>query len=375
MPFEQVHIASFRNIAECDIPLSASRIFLLGENGQGKTNFLEALYVLCYASSFRTHADRDLLMHGSDAFLLRADWKDSFDAPFADRMSLFYRAGGKKEVRLGDKLLTDRKELVAHNPAVVFCHEDFGFAAGEPEERRFFFDQCAGMLWNEYIDTLRSYKRVLKHRNAALKSGEEELVASLDIQFARFGMELMQTRVRLAALFHERFPLLYDQVARLGTRVNIDYRPSWSLDSSFDQILAYLADHRARDLELKTSFSGPHRDRWVFVHEERNFAAYASTGQLRLASLVLRIVQAYLFAQAEEKRTGKRRYPLLLLDDVLLELDGSKRKRFFELLPDPSEGVQAVFTFLPEEPWRDYADRSTMVLRVEHGRFTREESI
>lgn len=369
MAFEQIRIAQFRNIAEAELELGAGNIFLLGENGQGKTNFLEALYMLSYGSSFRTHQDREIPLHGSSEFFLRADWSEP-GALTREQISLHYSQDGRKEIKLNDKTLTDRKELVAHNPAVVFCHEDFAFASGIPEERRFFFDQCAGMLWLEYIDVLRSYRRVLKHRNMALKTDTFSMLDALDEQLARYGRELMEYRHRLAELFAGTFPESYESVSRLGTEISVRYAPSWPEDISAADTVDELKRRRGKDIEASTTLSGPHRDRWVFVREDRNFSSFASTGQLRLASLILRIVQMRLYARLSDPQAP--RYPVLLLDDVLLELDVAKRRRFFSLLPPHQTGAQALFTFLPEEPWREYADGNTIVYKVKDGRFSSE---
>ena len=372
MAFEQLRIARFRNIDETELTLGTGNIFLLGENGQGKTNFLEALYCLSYGNSFRTHQDRELLMHGSSEFLLRASWRE-LASPSQEEISLKYSLNGHKEVRHNEKLLTDRKELVAHNPSVVFCHEDLAFASGIPEERRFFFDQCAGMLWLEYIDSLRFYKRVLKHRNIALKTDTFSILDALDEQLARYGHEVMTVRKKLEGLFFRRFPDSYERLSQLGSEVTIRYVPSWPEEASVSDIVALLAERREKDIDAATSLSGPHRDRWVFVREGRNFSSFASTGQLRLASLILRVVQVHLYA--ELYGGASPRFPVLLLDDVLLELDVPKRRRFFSLLPGKNSGAQAVFTFLPEDPWHEYADADTIIYRVSNGRFSREESL
>ncbi|HOO01915.1 MAG TPA: DNA replication and repair protein RecF [Rectinema sp.] len=372
MAFEHIRIAQFRNIEEAELELGTGNIFLLGENGQGKTNFLEALYCLSYGNSFRTHQDRDLIMHERSDFLLRAEWSEP-GYIVRDQISLRYLPEGRKEILLNQKRLLDRKELVAHNPSVVFCHEDLAFASGAPEERRFFFDQCAGMLWLEYIDLLRSYRRLLKHRNIALKTDTFGLLDTLDEQLARYGSELMFYRKKLSRLFEDRFPERYEQVSQLGTEVSIQYRPNWPEEASISEIVETLAHRRQKDIEAGTTLSGPHRDRWVFTMEGRDFSAFASTGQLRLASLILRVVQVYLFSELSQG--GKPRFPVLLVDDVLLELDVAKRRRFFSLLPEKEIGAQSVFTFLPEEPWREYANWTTIVYKVSHGRFSREESI
>lgn len=386
MSFRKVRVASFRNLVDAEIPTDSEQVFLVGENGQGKTNFLEALYYLCYGSSFRGQVDALIPAKGADGFALHALWSNEAQehneaqAPLDDELAVVM-SGHSKEISLNGKILRDRKELVAHNPAVIFCHEDFSFAAGDPERRRFFFDQCAGMLSLGYIDTLRSYKRALKQRNAALKESAYELLDALDLQYVRHGRELVQERRRLFESFKDPFSEAYEHVAMLGEPVTLDYMPSWPQDliedSSEEGLLAYLRRRRPEEVILGTSRTGPHRDKWIFRSKGENFAEKASTGQLRLISLVLRILEARLYGQKQRTSSvwAGPRWPVLLLDDVLLELDVGRRRRLLELLPATGEGAQRFFTFLPEEPWQDYVDRSTLVYRVRDGRFESQKSL
>jgi DNA replication and repair protein RecF len=366
MSFRRARFASFRNLADAELAVDAERVFLIGENGQGKTNFLEALYYLCYGSSFRGQVDSLAPAAGSSRFGLQGTWKGAAGAD--DEISLV-ADGVSKDIRLNGKQLKDRKDLVAHSPAVVFCHEDFTFAAGDPERRRFFFDQCAGMLSLSYIDSMRSYKRVLRQRNAALKESARELLDVLDPMLASYGLELMAGRKALHARFQASFPALFEQVAKLGAAVDVEYSSSWPAGTSFEEVLGLLAARRESEILLGTTRTGPHRDRWNFRHGSESFTDKASTGQLRLVSLVLRVIEVQTYAEHAKTAYQAQKWPVLLLDDVLLELDVGKRRRFLELLPGRGEGAQAFFTFLPEEPWQEYADDDTIVYKVSHGRF------
>jgi len=362
MPFTRIRCSSFRNLADAAIELGAERIFFVGENGQGKTNLLEALYYLSYGSSFRGQVDADAVQRGSAGFALSGECTLSVTEQSvpADEIRISW-ADRSKDIRVNGKPLRDRKELIERNPAVVFCHEDYSFAAGEPERRRFFFDQTAGLVSAGYIDSLRDYKRVLRQRNASLREGRLDLLDLLDQQLVARGIELMEARRRLQSEVDDRFALRYEAVSLLGSEVRLRYRPSWNSDAGIEGILARLAARRPEEAALGTSLSGPHRDRWSFISNGGDFAATASTGQLRLLSLTLRMVQAEYYIDA----TG--RLPTLLLDDVLLELDRGKRRRFLELLP---KSGQAFFTFLPGEPWEEYRSKSTLVYEVANGRFT-----
>ncbi|MCE5256250.1 MAG: DNA replication and repair protein RecF [Spirochaetaceae bacterium] len=369
MSFRKIRVASFRNLQDAEIPTDSEQVFLIGENGQGKTNFLEALYYLCYGASFRGQMDSLIPAQGSDRFMLQASWSNGVaGAPLDDEIAVSMK-GRVKDITLNGKSLRDRKELVAHNPAVVFCHEDFSFAAGDPERRRFFFDQCAGMLSLGYIDTLRNYKHVLKQRNAALKESAYDLIDVLDPQFVRYGIMLMEERKQLLHKFKAVFAESYEHVAMLGVPVTIEYAPSWPEQVSLDSLFDYLRRRRSEEVVLGTTRSGPHRDKWLFRCNGENFTDKASTGQLRLISLVLRIIEVRLYEERERISGEGPRWPVLLLDDVLLELDLGRRRRLLELLPAKGQGAQSFFTFLPEEPWQDYVDRSTLVYKVNDGRF------
>jgi DNA replication and repair protein RecF len=365
VPISRIRLYSFRNLEDGELSLASPRVFLVGENGQGKTNLLEAVYYLSYGSTFRSSSDAALARNGTQDFALEGWMGPSLDpGGLGERVTVTLKAK-LKEIRREGKLLRDRKELIEGNPAIVYCHEDFGFASGEPERRRFFFDQTASLVSLGYLDSLRDYRKVLSQRNAALREGREDLLEVLDWQLASKGLELVRAREELAGAFAPGFSRIFEEVSRLGRAVAPVYRPNWKEGGGAElgSLVRAIAERRREELAMKTSLSGPHRDRWVFVSEGRDFAATASTGQLRLLTLVLRSSQASHYLAM----TG--RAPLLLLDDVLLELDPERRRRFFATLPTAS---QAIFTFLPGEDWEGYREADSLVYRVADGRFTHQ---
>jgi len=364
----ELQTRSFRNLEDGAVHTGAASVFLVGENGQGKSNFLDAVYTLCYANSFRGASDSEAARLESASWLVQAvvgalankDYADGkpsvgFESEFSVRWE-----NGTKSLKENGKTIQDRKRLVEANPAIVFCHGDMEFARGEPERRRFFFDQTAGLVSPLYIDTLRLYRRVLKARNAALKERMLDVLPMLDLQLATYGLSLMDARSAVVSAFDPVFSGCYETVSRLGFQVRPVYKPSWRDVRTDEEIVAKLEAARDRELAVGTTLSGPHRDRYAFADEHGDFSARASTGQLRLMALTLRIAQAMHFSNASGRK------PILLLDDVLLELDPEKRRRFMEALP---ANEQAFFTFLPGEPYRDYAGDSSLIYWTEHGRF------
>ena len=358
MAFASLRTASFRNLRDAQVQIQGKDIFLIGENGQGKTNFLEALYYASYGSSFRGVRDNELVRLGEKDCLVSVHLKDRLST----NLTVLYK-DGKKSISLDEKRVEDRKDLLNVAPCIVFCHEDMEFVAGPPERRRWFFDQCQS-LWDPlYLEDLRNYRRVLKTRNSLFNKNsysisQENMVLldALDPQLVQYGYEIMKKRQIEAEGFSRIFEPLYQEISGLDN-VSIRYAPSWKEDNP-QALLAELEQGRDKDISFGLSLSGPHRDRYIFTRKDREFSGKASTGQRRLLALLLRIAQARIFSE----KTGTP--PVLLLDDVLLELDGEKRRKFLSLMP---EYDQAFYTFLPEEPYKLYQKENTIVCHVNSG--------
>jgi DNA replication and repair protein RecF len=363
MFFSFLRTASFRNLADTETFTGAKDVFLVGENGQGKTNFLEALYFCAYASSFREVRDGELargsfLKDGEKDFSARVKIARS-----ANDEILVKFEKGKKSVFINGKRATDRKEMLAIAPSIVFCHEDMDFVSGSPERRRWFFDQTLSLYDPVYLEDLRRFRRVLKSRNTVLRDfarnrpstgGQaEQVLDALDLQFAEYGQKLMEKRETAAKQFSAVFAPLYGEVSGIDG-INVSYIPSWKKDDA----LSVLREKRPADMASGLSLSGPHRDRYVFAHNGMEFTGTASTGQRRLLALLLRTAQARRFSET----TGLN--PILLLDDVLLEMDGEKRRRFLSVLPAYDQGF---YTFLPEEPYQRYKKDDTLIYTVKNG--------
>ena len=364
MPFCSLSPVNFRNLENKTIDLLAPEVFFTGENGQGKSNLLEALYYASYASSFRTHAEGEMVRKGEEAMSVRTLFRSEDGGTHTT--SIIYGGGGKKMEKDG-KMVRDRKELVNTMPCVLYSHDDLDFAVGSPERRRFFIDQSLSMYDVLYIDVLRRYKRVLKSRNLCFKEGKYSLVDTYDLQLVQNGLEIQKKRRDAIFMFNQIFGRLYEEVSGIGG-VSIVYGASWKpVDDSplprAEDVLCHLRERRQAEKAVGTTLSGPHRDRISFARSGEEFIPTASTGQRRLVALALRTAQAVFYTKA----TGKK--PVLLMDDVLLELDPAKRQRITACLP-PYD--QLFCTFLPEEPYLRYRHADTRIYRIADGSWTEE---
>jgi DNA replication and repair protein RecF len=269
------------------------------------------------------------------------------------------RIGARKEIRVNGKAVADRMELLANTPCIVFAHDDLEFVTGSPERRRWFFNQTLGLTDVLFIDALRRYRRVLRLRNAAIREGGEELLEHYDQALALTGLEIMGSRRTLAEGFNETFSPLYRSISGLDTPPVIEYRPSWRKAESPEAVIRLLGSRREADRGAGMTTTGPHRDGYAFRMGGHEMRESASTGQLRLCSLVLRVAQAEYFG----RRTGRN--PILLLDDVILELDPRRKQAFMRQLP---RYEQAFCTFLPDEEYAAFRRERTLLYTVQAGR-------
>jgi DNA replication and repair protein RecF len=369
MIFSSLRTTSFRNLHNSEIFTGSKDVYLIGKNGQGKTNFLEALYFCAYGSSFRTVRDSEIACNS-----ININSEKSFSASVktsANTNVLVKFKKNKKTVLIDGKRIEDRKDLLSITPCIIFCHEDMEFVSGTPERRRWFFDQVLSLYDPVYLEDLRCYKRVLKSRNIVLRDyaqhkyegNVETVLDALDLQCVMYGVKLMEKRETAVQLFSGILGPLYEEVSGIKG-ISVKYIKSWK---NADNAVSLLSEKRAADKASGLTLSGPHRDRYVFsqnsffedVDVSTDFTVNASTGQRRLLALLLRTAQSIRYSQM----TGKS--PVLLLDDVLLEMDGEKRRMFLSVLPGYD---QAFFTFLPEEPYNQYRNKDTLIYNVSEGK-------
>lgn len=357
MPVLSVSYVNYRNLQNSTIDLLSKEIYFVGENGQGKSNLLESIYYSAYGNSFRTRSDAEIVKEGEKNFSVKTLYRE--EGGTTDSIFITYE-NQKKKIDKNGKYIKDRKELINTMPCVLFCHDDLDFAAGEPEKKRFFIDQCLSMYDILYVTLNRDYKKILKSRNLCLKEKRYEMLDVFDMQLAKNGVEIQKKRKATIFKFNQIFGKLYEEIAGISG-VSIKYLPSWKEENDEideNKALSILFQKREMDKIIQTTMSGPHRDRIIFVKDGKNFVPNASTGQRRLLAILLRFSQAIYYSQVNSKK------PVLLMDDVLLELDPDKRQSVTSLLPSYD---QLFCTFLPGEPYERYKRSTTKVYKIEKG--------
>jgi DNA replication and repair protein RecF len=218
-------------------------------------------------------------------------------------------------------------------------------------------------FFKEPLDTINldTEKPIMKIRDYMFSPQTDwfekyDLLEMYDIPLVKEGLEIQKRRKKAIFKFNTIFTSLYKDISGIDG-VKIAYEPSWKTEDE-SEILDYLLSKREADKVMGTTMTGPHRDKIYFIKDGKNFISTASTGQRRLISLILRIAQATYYTEI----TGKN--PILLMDDVLLELDPNKRQSVTALLPKYD---QLFCTFLPGEPYEKYKHSTTRIYKIENG--------
>lgn len=353
MSFLSISYVNFRNLKDATHNIGYPEVFLVGKNGQGKTSFLEALYVSSYGASFKSVNEGQVFKKGTNSYSVSSLYKESEDV--SHTIFVGY-SKGKKELQK-DMKKVERKELIKTIPCILFYISDIEFVVGSQARRRFFFDQCLSMYDISYLHLLNSYLKILMAKNAVIRSQQNlELLETYNVQISVLAFSIAKKRFQLIEEFNQEFSSIYQKISGISN-VNINYQSTVPFHTE-DELFQALQQKRNLEIRMGVSVIGPHRDKINFVKENVLFEKEASNGQRRLLSLVLRILQAKFYTFKLKSK------PVLLMDDVMLELDPEKKQKVMSLLPPYK---QLFCTFLNGEIFNDYKTDNTKIFSVEDG--------
>lgn len=360
-------LRDFRCYERAEIALGAGLTVVAGPNGAGKTNLLEAIYFGCTGRSCRTMNERELVRFGGRAARVVIE---ALGADGPHEFSVGFVPGEAKRMQL-DRAPVERLLEAPGRPLLsVFLPDRLELVKGAPALRRAHMDQLVGALWPSRVATRRAYAQALAHRNALLggiRAGgsSRAWLRAWDLQLARSAVQLTADRARAIDCIAEGFRS-HSQALGLGHDVSLRYRArSQAIEP--EQLATELEERIDRDLERGFTSHGPHRDELVLSRGGRDLRAYGSQGQQRLALLCL------LLAEREAIGDTRGALPLLLLDDVMSELDPSRRHALVERLG--AGGGQSVISTTDLDHVPDATAPDVTRLAVSEGRLLRELAV
>lgn len=372
MKLEQLTLRDYRNYASVDTTWSPQINVLIGENAQGKTNLLEAVYVLALARSHRTNNDKELIRFGAD--FARITGRVSRETG-SDQLELILSTQGKR-ARINRIEQPKLSQYLGKLNVVLFAPEDLAIVKGSPANRRRFIDMEFGQMSAKYLYNLSQYRTILRQRNTYLKqlkyhqAKDMVFLSVLSDQLAAFGAEIITARTRLLAQMADFAAVIHGEITKGKEQLTFAYQTQVPEEARTTDEAAYQAlgelfkKHQARELDQGTTLVGPHRDDVAFIVNDKNVANFGSQGQQRTTALAVKLAEIDLM----KAQTGE--YPVLLLDDVLSELDDDRQTHLLKAIQNK---VQTFLTTTSLDGIAREIIDEPAVYRVANGTLTQEK--
>ncbi len=331
MYLNRLLIHKFRNLQNTTLTCSPHQNYLFGDNAQGKTNFIEAIYLLCLAKSFRSREENDLVPLNDSEYFVEGEFIS--DSSLQHRVAVYYEPAKGKQIHVDGKRLNQYSKLIGLFPIISLSAEDYSITAGPPAQRRRFFNILLSQSSNRYLDDLKHYEKVLKQRNLLL--GElayrKSLSGQLDVwttQLVEYGERLINARLNMVDALNQFLGDYYSTITHQPSTLKVRYRPNVHLTASKsiqEQFEAQLHKVQNKEQQQKRTLVGPHRDEFVFFVGDNELRRFGSQGEHKSALVSLKAAEARVLYKRLEV------HPILLLDDLYAELDKSRSAHVIDL--------------------------------------------
>ena len=319
-------LTDFRSYPQLELPINPGQNIFIGENGEGKTNIIEAIMYLALLSSHRISSDQPLVRLGSERAYVRAKVESEERSTLIE---LEINANKANRAKVNQNPVRSQRELLGIVKTICFSPEDLDLVRGDPSERRSFLDQLLIQRSPRLAGVITDFERALKQRNSLLKSrAPQSSLEPWNEHLANFGGELIAGRLSLISdlepVFQEAYKNLSEKkMASLGYKSSIQ-NPTTKKEENRENILKTILEVSSQERERGVSLVGPHRDDLLLNLGDHPVKGYASHGESWSIALALRLASYQLFINDGDK-------PILILDDVFSELDENRRERLLAI--------------------------------------------
>jgi DNA replication and repair protein RecF len=330
---QALDLTNFRNIESAALTFSETFNVVRGRNAQGKTNLLEAIHLFSLGRSFRTRKSDEMIMFGREYLFARMSCLSDMGVRF--RIEIGLERGGRISASVNGKKLSGLGEIIGIIPTVIFAPQDVTLASGPPADRRVYIDYTAAQISPSFLQNLREYRRVLGQRNSLLRQAAESCrepkgIEAWDDMLVERGAAIVEGRREMLGEIQTRAERLFGEIVPEGGSLRMEYRCSFRPDEGDAREALADAIRRLREQERRRGYTlaGPHYDDIEIFLGDEELKRYGSQGRKRLASIILKLAQAWAIMERRAER------PVVLLDDIFSELDAETGERVSGLLTD-----------------------------------------
>lgn len=369
MVIKTLNIQNFRNYTSLHLELDDKINIIYGENGQGKTNLLESIYLLGFTTSHRSFTSDNLIKSGEEKAIIKG--KLIKEIPYELEIDL---TRTKKMVKIDDKVVSKQADYIEKMNVIIFSSEDLDLIKGSPGERRKYFNLELSQLSINYYSALSDFNKLLKIRNEYLK--ELNLNMNIDLNYFHIltdylvnkSIFIYQMRNKFVEKLNKICPPIFEEIAGIKG-FNVKYIPSVELES-FDKenIKKALEDaynnHLEKEIRLKSTLYGPHRDDFTFNIENNNLREFGSQGQQKMAIITIKLSEIEVF------KNFKQTSPIILLDDVFSDLDNTKKNN---LLKHINKDMQVIITTTDLDSIDEKLLSKAKLIHIKNGKIVKKE--
>jgi len=362
MYLQNLTLKNFRVFSDIDIAFKDGVNIISGPNGQGKTSILESIYYLALTRSFRSANDKNVMKYENEYFNINGkiiiDDKKNFN------VMLSFSNKEKKQLYLNRKKIDKFSSFIGKIPCVLLTLNDLKLTMGFPANRRSFMDVLLSQISPVYLQNLKSYKKIVQHRNKFLSENLDKIdqnqLEAWNEQLIEYGSQIVRDRIKFVFFMNTNINEYYRKFSYLKESLDVDYISSFNVDLESDTLESIknkfqdkLKKVKSIEIDKRTSIVGPHRDDMEFLKDNKSFKEYGSQGENKTLIIVLKILEWLYFTDQKEKK------PLMLLDDIFGELDRFRIKGMLNFL----DGIgQSFITTTLKDIFNDISSKNDIYL-------------
>lgn len=333
MILTSLELTDFRNYSNENLQFGENKNYFVGKNAQGKTNLLEAIYLLCLSKSFRTNFEKEAIRFSHIFYNIKGTFKlDNGN----QKNVIFHCSEDKgKQIKINRKRLNRISDLIGNFPVVLSSPDEYVLTLGPPPGRRRFVDIILSQMNKKYFSYLQNYHRTIKQRNAILSNWKisgvktPSAIEPWDQRLVETGSNIIAYRRQFSKSFSEVLKNIYSELVGTTEVLKFDYRPNIDFEYNDEfsiNFLKRLQKTRYKEIQRGTTLSGPHRDDFIFSIDEKELRKFGSRGQHKTVLIAL------AFAQFNMIKEKIQENPIILVDDLFSEIDNERETKIIDWL-------------------------------------------